>query len=666
MTLLHDQPTRLRWSLGFKLTLVTSLLVSLILGGLVGGIAWSTTRLLEEQAIAQISDQAKSVKNMISLFSQAVQSSVQRFSKMFADSFTESFSLDTAHQVQVGGQSTPLLRHGGTALNGDFSIPDRFTGKTGVSATIFVRRGEDFVRISTSVKKESGERAVGTLLDRRSPAYARLQAGESYSGLAQLFGRHFITDYAPIRSSDGKVIGALYVGVDISSDMAVLKERIRSLKIGETGYFYVLDQRPGKDSGTLLVHPSKEGSNIIDATDSNGHAFVRDMLERGQGVIRYPWINKERGETTAREKIVAYDSFPDWGWLVAGGAYAEEITREFAHLRNIYLGAALLGTILLVAALFLAIRQMIARPLADASALARQIATGDLTGTLAVQHHDEIGTLVTAMNGISRGLMNVVERVRSGCDQIATASNEIAEGNRDLSNRTEQQAANLEETASSVEEITATIRQNADNAAQASQLALSASGLATQGGQLVNRVMTTMGEIDASSRHVASIITLIDEIAFQTNILALNAAVEAARAGAQGRGFAVVAGEVRALAARSASAAQDIKSLIGGASGKIAEGSALAGEAGSMMEEIIASVGRVADIIGEISAASHQQSTGVEQVNDAIAHIDQGTQQNAALVEQAAAAATSLAQQSAELLDSVKVFRLTNQTTGNA
>ena len=658
MTPLNDQSARLHWSLGLKLTLVTSLLVSLILGGLVAGIAWSTTRLLEDQAIAQISDQARSVKSMIGLFSQAVQSSVQRFAKMFADSFTEPFSIDTTRVIQIGGQSTPLLLHGGSPLNGDFTIPDRFTGKTGVSATIFVRHGEDFVRISTSVKKESGERAVGTLLDKNSPAYARLLAGESYSGLAQLFGKQFITDYAPIRSSNGKVIGALYVGVDISADMAVLKERIRSLKIGETGYFYVLDKRPGKDSGTLLVHPSKEGSNIIDATDGNGRPFIRDMLEHGQGVIRYPWINKERGETTPREKIVAYDSFPDWGWLVAGGAYAEEITHEFARLRNVYLTCALLGTVLLVAALYVAIRQMIARPLADASALARQIATGDLTGELTVKHHDEIGALVTAMNGISRGLTNVVAHVRTGCDQIATASNEIAEGNRDLSNRTEQQAANLQETASSVEEITATIWQNADNAAQASQLARSASGLATQGGHLVERVMTTMGEIDASSRHVASIITLIDEIAFQTNILALNAAVEAARAGAQGRGFAVVAGEVRSLAARSAAAAQDIKSLIGGASGKIAEGSVLAGEAGSMMKEIITSVGRVSDIISEISSASHQQSAGIEQVNDAIAHIDQGTQQNAALVEEAAAAAVSLAQQSTDLLDAVKVFRL--------
>lgn len=657
MNAAHHDSSSIRWSLGLKLTLITALLVSLIVGGLIAGLAWSTSRLLEQQAVAHVGDQAKSVVGMISLFNQAVQTSVQRFSKMHAEGFPDNFSLDTGRMMDIGNQPTPVLRHGAVILNGDYSIPDRFTAKTGVSATIFVRRGEDFVRISTSVKKENGERAVGTLLDRQHPAYAKLQAGQHFQGLAKLFGRQFITDYAPILSA-GKVIGALYVGVDISSEMNVLKERIRSLKVGETGYFYVLDQRPGKDRGTLLIHPTKEGSNISDATDSNGRAFIREMLEQGHGVIRYPWINSEKGETAAREKVVAYESFPEWGWLIGGGAYTEEITREFDHLRNIYLLCTLLGMALLVGALFIAVRQMIARPLDEACALARQLASGDLSARLPVRHQDEIGALVHSMNGISQGLTQVVERVRTGCEQIATASGEIAEGNKDLSNRTEQQAANLEETASSVEQITAAARQNADHASQANQLALSTSGLAAQGGALVNKVITTMGEIDASSRRVANIITLIDEIAFQTNILALNASVEAARAGSQGRGFAVVASEVRALAGRSAAAAQDIKTLISGSTSKVSQGSALASEAGAMMQEVINGVERVTGLIGEISTASHQQSAGVDQVNDAIAQIDQGTQQNAALVEQAAAAAESLAQQSADLLDAVRVFRL--------
>ncbi len=649
---------RTRWGIGARLTLMTFVLVGLVLSALVAGIGYSTSKLLEERAIAHVADDARSVVNMIQMFNQAVSSSVQRFSKMFAGGFGDGFALEPGKTVDVGGRPTPVLRSGGTVLNGDFGNPDRFTERTGVPATIFVRSGDDFIRISTSVRKENGERAVGTALDRASPAYARLLAGRSYQGLAKLFGKQVISEYRPVRDAGGAVIGALYVGVDISDDMNALKDRIRALKVGETGYFYVLDAREGKDRGLLLLHPVKEGQSLLEAKDSDGRAFIREMLDKKQGVIRYPWVNKEKGETAAREKVVAYQEFADWGWLVAGGAYTEEITREFARLRNLYMLAVLLALGVVASVLYVIIRRTVARPLAEASRLAERMSTGDLTGRLEAVRRDEIGHLIGAMNGISDGLSSVVRRVREGCDQIANASGEIAGGNRDLSARTEQQAASVEETASSMEELTSTVRQNADNASQANQLAASAAELARDGGRMVARVVTTMADIDASSKHMADIIGVIDGIAFQTNILALNAAVEAARAGEQGRGFAVVAAEVRALAGRSAAAAKEIKSLIGDSAGRIGEGSALAAEAGAMMQQVTDGVARVSDIIAEISAASSEQSAGIDQVNRAIVHIDQGTQQNAALVEQAAAAADSMAQQSAALLESVRAFRV--------
>jgi methyl-accepting chemotaxis protein len=304
------------------------------------------------------------------------------------------------------------------------------------------------------------------------------------------------------------------------------------------------------------------------------------------------------------------------------------------------------------------ISRSITGPLKSALDVATTVAAGDLTKTIQVTSKDEIGELLHALKTMNDSLHATVSRMRTGTDTIATASSQIAAGNLDLSSRTEQQASSLEETASSMEELTSTVKQNADNARQANQLAMTASDVATKGGTVVSQVVSTMGSINDSAKKIVDIISVIDGIAFQTNILALNAAVEAARAGEQGRGFAVVATEVRSLAQRSAAAAKEIKALIGDSVEKVNIGSKLVGEAGATMDEVVASVRRVTDIMGEITAASNEQSAGIEQVNQAIAQMDQVTQQNAALVEEAAAAAESLQDQAAELANVVSVFKL--------
>jgi len=304
------------------------------------------------------------------------------------------------------------------------------------------------------------------------------------------------------------------------------------------------------------------------------------------------------------------------------------------------------------------ITRSITRPVNHAVQVAQSVAAGDLSSHVDVNSQDEIGQLLMALRDMNGSLTTIVSEVRSGADTIATASSEIAIGNLDLSSRTEQQAGSLEETAATMEQLTSTVRQNADNARQANQLAATASDVASHSGSVVAQVVTTMGSISESSRKIVDIISVIDGIAFQTNILALNAAVEAARAGEQGRGFAVVASEVRSLAQRSAGAAKEIKALIDDSVEKVDIGSKLVAQAGSTMDEVVASVKRVSDIVGEISFASQEQSSGIEQVNQAITHMDEVTQQNAALVEQAAAAAQSLQDQSANLAQVVGVFRL--------
>jgi methyl-accepting chemotaxis protein len=337
-----------------------------------------------------------------------------------------------------------------------------------------------------------------------------------------------------------------------------------------------------------------------------------------------------------------------------GGAHATADI-EFSRSMMIVMGVAAL---LVSAGLAVWITNSITGPLNEAVAIAKSVAAGDLTTNIVPHSQDEAGELLEALKDMNASLARTVGEVRRSTGTIGTASTEIASGNLDLSGRTEAQASSLEETASSMEELTSTVKQNADNARQANQLVISASSVATRGGELVAQVVDTMGSIKDSSRKIVDIIGVIDSIAFQTNILALNAAVEAARAGEQGRGFAVVASEVRSLAQRSATAAKEIKVLIDDSVEKVEGGSAVVDEAGQTMGLIVTSVQQVADIMAEITSASQEQSLGIEQVNEAISQMDEMTQQNAALVEQAAAAAQSMQDEAATLAQSVSVFKL--------
>ncbi|HDR8898227.1 TPA: Tar ligand binding domain-containing protein, partial [Burkholderia territorii] len=338
----------------------------------------------------------------------------------------------------------------------------------------------------------------------------------------------------------------------------------------------------------------------------------------------------------------------------AGFDRAESLFETLRMLSIALLAAGLIAAVLS----WLTLSRAIGRPLADALAHFDAIAAGDLRRSIVVHRRDEMGQLLEGLAKMQRGLVDTVRTVRGGSESIATAARQIAAGNIDLSSRTEEQASALQETASSMEQLTGTVKQNAENARQASSLAANASEIANKGNTVVGQVVGTMGEINDSSAKIADIIAIIEGIAFQTNILALNAAVEAARAGEEGRGFAVVAGEVRSLAQRSSSAAKEIKALIDASVERIRTGSTLVDEAGRTMSDVISAVQRVTDIMGEIAAASEEQSGGIDQVARAVAQMDEVTQQNAALVEEAAAAAQSLDEQAARLRETASVFRI--------
>ncbi|MDR9848279.1 methyl-accepting chemotaxis protein [Herbaspirillum huttiense] len=415
-----------------------------------------------------------------------------------------------------------------------------------------------------------------------------------------------------------------------------------------------------------------EKEDLSDATDrqllqADREAFA-DYEKSRQAVIALGAEGKTEEALHAVEHQVVPPGDKLINALAAHRRYNEQLGQQGVQAAQSSLRSAVVQAVLMslavcavVAVVSLLISRTISTALGEAIMTARAIATGDLSTRIRRRANDEVGQLMQAIQQMSDSLVRIVSNVRNSANTIATATAEIAAGNLDLSARTEAQAGSIEETASAMEQLTATVRQNADNAQQANVLATSASSVATEGGQAVQQVVQTMDEINASSLRIVDIISVIDGIAFQTNILALNAAVEAARAGEQGRGFAVVAAEVRSLAQRSAAAAHEIKELIDDSVGKVESGSRLVAQAGETMQHVVDSVRRVTDIVADITAASAEQSDGIVQVNQAIGLMDQATQQNAALVEQAAAASQSMREQAAGLAEAVAVFKLAHE-----
>ncbi|CAB3744283.1 Methyl-accepting chemotaxis protein II [Achromobacter denitrificans] len=471
----------------------------------------------------------------------------------------------------------------------------------------------------------------------------------SYKDTMNGLGRSAASNYADIVRNVGQ---ATVLTQGLSADATGLLERAKaSMNKGQAEFEYY----------KTLPRPQEAAEALKEIDDSYGA-----LVQQGLGPLV---AALEKADMTAYQKQVqsvqdalegrfarAIEGFDFWRASKMLDAY--EVAQVRYQFVLVAVGAGGVIAALLVFATYVFLRRRVLQPLKEAGNHFDRIAGGDLTARVDVRNTNEIGQLFAALKRMQESLTRTVSSVRRGVDEINVGSHEIAAGNTDLSSRTEQQAASLEETAASMEELASTVKQNADNARQANQLAASASDVAERGGSAVSEVVSTMQEISASSRKISEIVSVIDGIAFQTNILALNAAVEAARAGEQGKGFAVVAGEVRSLAQRSAQAAKEIKGLIEDSVTKVGAGSQQVERAGATMQEIVASVKRVTDIMGEISAASEEQSSGIDQVNRAVSQMDEVTQQNAALVEEAAAAAGSLQEQAQRLAEAVAVFKI--------
>jgi len=639
-------------SIAKKLSITGCLTLAAVLAGISAALSVITAHQSRERIVTWVGDKAESVSELADAFDSASRVTTERMYSVFKQDFDSTLAHDAA---------TGDLQNFGVSLANDFTSVDRFAKVTGGIASVFSLKDGDFVRISTSLKAASGERAsMNQPLGKQHPAFAGLLQGKPFLGREVLFGKPYMTRYEPAKDSAGKTVGVLFVGFDLSGFQTSLENLTGEMKFFETGGIYVVDPKGSPADAVFVVHPSAKGRKVVDAF-AGGDKVLAAIGKASDGFVM-DTSSLLGAKGSDRFNVLRKNKTTGW-WIVGEVSDREAMRSHWATLLPFWL---LLGgaTVALSFGLFLMMQRWVARPLQQLTRAVTAVSSGDLTQPFQSERRDEIGHLINEVESLRGQFQRTLGSVRNSVDSISTASAEIASGNQDLSVRTEQTASNLQQAASSMEELTGTVKQSADAARQANQLASSAAEVAARGGAVVSRVVATMDEINASSKKISDIIGVIDGIAFQTNILALNAAVEAARAGEQGRGFAVVAGEVRNLAQRSAEAAKEIKGLIGASVERVESGSRLVADAGKTMTEIVGSVQRVNDIIGEITAAASEQSDGIELVNGSVVQLDTMTQQNAALVEQSAAAAESLKQQAASLSQVVSVFRIHAKAVG--
>ncbi|PXW96168.1 methyl-accepting chemotaxis protein-2 (aspartate sensor receptor) [Sphaerotilus hippei] len=627
-----------------KVSFWASTALALVLMVVCAALAWASIDQFREHAQEAMAEKNRSVADTVE--------SYDATARVMARTFYTSFRAGLASDLRLSPAGDDLL-NGETGLKDHFEAVDAFATHTGGVATIFLRQGDDFLRITTSLKKENGERAVGTKLGLQHPAYATLMGGQAYAGRANLFGKAYMTRYEPIKDGTGQVIGLVFVGFDVGVFDETIARLAKEVRFFESGRLVVIDPRKGPQEAVFAAHPTARGQKVIELWPQ--WAELSAQLAGAPGGL----LQDARLPGAADAQWLAAHQTPGsrW-WVVSQASESEAMADVWRLMRYLWLGMVL-ATVLLAVMIHAMLTRWVGQPLVRLQQAVEAVSQGDLTRSFHSDQRDEIGEIVRGVERMRDRLTTTLGAVRCSVESISTASEQIASGNQDLSGRTETTSSHLQQAASSMEQMVSTVRQTADSARTANQLAHCASDAARQGGEVVSQVVTNMEEITTSSRRIAEIIGVIDGIAFQTNILALNAAVEAARAGEQGRGFAVVAGEVRNLAQRSANAAREIKSLINASVEKVESGSRLVTAAGVSMNEIVSGVQRVSDIIAEISAASGEQSQGLGEINRSVTELDAMTQQNAALVEQSAAAAESLREQSRRLAQEVDGFRLT-------
>ncbi len=553
------------------------------------------------------------------------------------------------------GGEVPLMVIEDRIVNGDVDTLLRINANTGADPAIIVRSGDKWVRVATLLRDADGNIRTGSTVDGKDLLARTLDSGEPYSGVVQRDGKWYAMSIKPLKDDAGNVYGGFSVRVDVHAQVDAVLQTVATAKVAEHGSLGILRR---SDDGKQLIQVAgsqgKPGESLAASLPANDVATLERLYQQANG---FSGLSMGADNTS---RFMAWRTVDNWNWILYGVGDQNAFLQKSYEYLAIQLALMLIGTLLIALLVGLGVSRTL-RPVRGVMDIMERLGAGDLSNRIddvPANSKNEVHALLDNLKRTQHNLQRTIAAVRAGVDEINVGAAEIASGNADLSSRTEQQAASLQETAASMDQLAATVKQNTDHARQATALADAASSVAHRGGQAVAGAVDTMHRISASSGKIGEIVGVIDSIAFQTNILALNAAVEAARAGEQGRGFAVVASEVRSLAQRSAEAAKEIKKLIDASLSEISDGAGQVEGAGQTMEELLSSVQRVTQIMKEIASASEEQSMGIDQVNLAVSQMDEATQQNAALVEQAAAAAGSLQDQARYLAGAVSVFKI--------
>ncbi|ABC79808.1 methyl-accepting chemotaxis protein [Anaeromyxobacter dehalogenans] len=621
-------------SLATKLVVSIGLAFALVLGGFTAVSAAFTARTVEQQTADALRGRVALVRDMVGVYDASLARATADLLRVFRASYPEGIRSDPSRAAYVEGVALPGLAAGERMVDLDYPTVDRFTATSGAVATVFARAGGDFVRITTSVQRDDGRRAVGTFLGADHPAHRHLLEGEPYTGKAVLFGRDFFTRYEPILQ-DGKVIGALFVGVDFTEGLAALRERIRAVRTGDQGYFLVVDASGGAGRNRMIVHPTRAGEAAPDG-------LAPALAARG-GAAEGLRIAGADAKGAARAELATCQVFEPWEWLVCGAVPEEELKHDGRRLGLLLsVGGAALVAVLAGLALWL-VRRLVLEPLARTARFAERVAGGDLASELEVRARDEVGALGEALNEMVRALRAVVGTLRSASDAVAEACQALSASTAQIAEGASEQAAGAETASGATTELAARVRDVAGGAAETESLAARSAASAAAGGKAVRRAVEAVQEIAGRT-------AVIEEIAHQTNLLALNAAIEAARSGVHGRGFAVVATEIRRLAERSRAAAAEIGAL--GAS--TVQAARLAGEA---LDAVVPDIARTSELVRGMAGATEEISAGAHEVTGAIGQLDAAIQASASSSEELASTAARLAEEAEALRRSAAWFR---------